>query len=100
MVRKDPAPVALQWSEIDFGGRKIRVIRAFSAGRLDSPKSGHGRTVDMSDQLAGVLLHLQVERKTEMLKRAWGETPEWVFCTEAGTPLDESRVRKRRAPRV
>src|SRR5262249_18620689 len=30
----------------------------------------------------------------ETLKRGWAESPPWVFCTEAGTPLDQSRVRK------
>jgi integrase len=48
----------------------------------------------MSEQLARILLRLQVQRKTETLKRGWSRMPEWVFCTEAGTLLDESRVRK------
>src|SRR5262249_39367790 len=26
--------------------------------------------------------------------RGWAEMPAWVFCTEVGTPMDESRVRK------
>ena len=47
----------------------------------------------MSDQLAATL-RLQVERKTETIKQGWPEIPLWVFCTTAGTPLDESRVRK------
>ena len=86
--------LALQWGDVDFGGREIRVSRALSAGRIETPKSGHGRTVDMSEQLSRVLLRLQVERKTEVLRRGWAEIPSWVFCTEVGTPFDESRVRK------
>src|SRR5262245_38506852 len=86
--------LGLQWSDVDFGGREIRIDRAFSAGRIDTPKSGHGRTIDMSNQLTTTLLRLQLERKTETLKHGWAEMPEWVFCTEIGTPLDESRVRK------
>src|SRR5207244_940225 len=27
-------------------------------------------------------------------RNSWEEMPPWVFCTEPGTPLDESRVRK------
>jgi len=73
---------------------EIRVAPAFSAGRIDTPKSGHGRTVDMSDQLARALFRLQVEGKAETLKRGWAETTAWVFCTEVGTALDKSRVRK------
>ena len=38
------------------------------------------------------VLRLQVERKTETLNRNWAEMPPWMFCTEVGTPLDESRV--------
>src|SRR6266853_853075 len=49
-------------------------------------KSGHGRTVDMSRQLAGVLRHLYVERKAETLRRGWPDVPPWVFCSETGTP--------------
>src|SRR5438132_12300398 len=48
----------------------------------------------MSEQLARALMRVQVERKTEPRKRGWTEVPKWIFCTEAGTLLDESRVRK------
>jgi integrase len=85
---------AVQWDDVDFGGKEIRVERALSAGRIETPKSGHGRTVDMSDQLAKALLRLQVERKTETLKHGWAVMPPWVFCNEAGTPVDGSKVRK------
>lgn len=85
---------ALQWTDLDFRAREIRVVRALSAGRIESPKSGHGRTVDMSHQLARALQRLQVERKAETLKRGWAEMPPWVFCSDAGTPVDGSRVRK------
>jgi len=85
---------ALQWPDIDFEAREIRVARAFSNGRLETPKSGHGRTVDMSRQLAGVLRHLQVERNAEKLTRGWPVVPPWVFCSETGTPLNKSNVRR------
>ena len=85
---------ALQWVDLDFQNREIRVIRALSAGRIETPKSGHGRTVDMSHQLARALSRLLVERKAETLKEGWAEIPPWVFCNEAGTLVDGSRVRK------
>lgn len=85
---------ALQWTDIDFRTREIRVVRALSAGRIETPKSGHGRTVDMSHQLVRALQRLQVERKAEALKRGWAEVPSWVFCNDAGTWVDGSRVRK------
>ena len=86
--------LALEWPHIDVESREIRVARAFSAGKIETPKSGHGRTVDMSRQLAATLRHLQIERKAETLKQGWKEMPPWVFCTQVGTPLDEHRVRK------
>jgi hypothetical protein len=30
--------VAVQWDDADFKQRKIRVVRAFSAGRIEKPK--------------------------------------------------------------
>lgn len=86
--------LALRWDDVDFRGREIRVERTISAGRIETPKSGHGRSVDMSDQLAKHLLRLHVERKTETLKHGWPEVPSWLFCNDVGTPLDESKVRK------
>ncbi len=86
--------LALQWENVDFANRKIRVARAFSAGKLETPKSGHGRDVDMSQQLTRALLELQGSRREEQLRCKWPELPPWVFVTDAGTPMDESRVRK------
>jgi len=85
---------ALQWTDVDLANRRIRVARAWSVGRIETPKTGTGRTVDMSELLAKALQRLRVSRRREKLERGWDELPPWVFCTEAGTPLDESRVRK------
>ena len=51
--------LALQWGDVDVFAREIRVVRALSAGQLDTPKSGHGRTVDMSQSLSTMLAGLQ-----------------------------------------
>ena len=85
---------ALEWRDVDFAGREIRVARAFSHGRIDTPKSGHGRTVDMSRQLEAVLRHLHAERKAETLRRGWRDIPAWVFCTTRGTMLNKGNVRR------
>ena len=86
--------LALQWQDVDFRAREIRVARAFSEGEIETPKAGHGRTVDMSQQLTQALLVLQAERRTETLRRGWREVPAWVFCSLEGTPLDEANVRR------
>jgi integrase len=57
--------LALHWQDLDLEHRQIRVARAFSRGRLDTPKSEHGRTVDMSHELAERLRRLSVERKAK-----------------------------------
>jgi len=89
---------ALQWTDLNFVTREIRVERGFSRGRLETPKSGVGRTVDMSQQLARTLRRVQVDRKAEALRRGWSSVPEWVFCTAEGKPYDPAfaqRVFKR-----
>ncbi len=88
--------LALQWGDIDFNGRFIRVSRGFSRGRLEeTPKSGKARPVDMSKQLAHVLQGLLVTRKKETLARGWKEVPQWVFVSETGTPIDQYNWRRR-----
>ena len=84
--------LGLRWE--DLGRRTIRLTRALSAGRIETPKSGHGRTVDMSQQLARTLLRLQMDRKPEALRRGWPELPPWIFCSDAGTPLNPANVDK------
>jgi integrase len=86
--------LALTWDHVDLTARAITIAQAFSGGRLQTPKNGRGRTVDMSQQLAVVLRKLQVHRATEKLKRGWTEMPPWVFCTTEGTPFDDANVRK------
>lgn len=61
---------------------------------LDTPKSGHDRTVDMSRQLEAVLRHLLTDRKAETLRRGWREMPRCVFCTTRGTMLNKGNVRR------
>lgn len=85
--------IGLEWSDVDTDRRQITIARATSRGRTDTPKSGHGRVVDMSNQLAEALRRLLVERKSQTLKHGWGEIPRHVFCTRRGDPLTEDRIR-------
>jgi integrase len=48
----------------------------------------------MSQQLARTLLRLQTDRKPEAPRRGWPELPPWIFCSDAGTPLDPANVDK------
>src|SRR5262249_32154253 len=78
----------------ELRAREIRGARGVSRGRLDTPKSRHGRTVDMSQQLARALPRLHVERKTETLRPRGTARPPPAFCTKRGTPLDTTNADK------
>jgi len=87
--------LGLQWNDIDFQGRFITIERSLSKGRVETPKNGQSRKVDMSQQLTNTLRELKHLRKVETLKRGWARMPEWVFVTMKGTPLNHSNWRNR-----
>jgi len=87
--------LALQWGDIDFENRLIEVKRGLVSGRIETPKNGKTRKVDMSQQLTATLKDLQITRKKETLRKGWRDTPEWVFCDSNGNPLDHNNLRKR-----
>jgi integrase len=86
--------LALQWDDLDFTAREIRVERAISPrGEVDTPKSGHGRTVDMSVAVRDTLQKLQASGRENALAEGEPVVP-WVFASQAGTPLDHSNIAK------
>lgn len=89
--------LALQWDAIDWHGRFLEVRQTFclASRRLQSPKNGKTRRVDMSQQLTETLKALLIERKREALRKGWGELPPWVFTSETGTMLDGDNFRHR-----
>ncbi len=86
--------LALQWDDLDLRNREIRVERAIFHGEITTPKSGHGRTVDMSKQLAETLRRQQAAAKADKLRRGLSELPPWVVVSQVGTPLDHANVEK------
>jgi integrase len=99
--------MALQWADFDFAAREIRVTRGVSnTGEIDTPKSGHGRTVDMSMSVKDTLqrhharlLERWLKRKPQVDKHGQplpkGDMPSWVFPSVMWTPMDHSNVGKR-----
>lgn len=86
--------LALQPEDFDWSNRTIRITRALSqGGELDTPKSGHGRTVEMSQLLADTLASHALTRKIDKLKYGWSEVPPWMFVTKKGTPVDPANAR-------
>jgi integrase len=73
--------IGLQWCDVDLRRRVITVQRSVWKGIVDSPKSGRGRVIPMTDALADALLshrHLCGER---------------IFYDNAGQPVTEKILR-------
>jgi integrase len=87
--------LALQWSDIDFNGRFIKVERGISRGKVEPPKSGKARLVDMSAQLAKTLRVHQLQSKKKGLSLGMGGLPEYVFTNEKGGFLNKDNWRRR-----
>jgi len=81
---------------MDFAGRFIEVKRTLhDGGRVELPKNGKTRRVDMSRQLAAEFDWLRGQRAAEALKKGWPGTLQWVFCNEEGKPLWKSNFERR-----
>jgi len=89
--------LALQWGDIDWHGRFMEIQRAYChrSRKIQSPKNGKTRRVDMSQQLTDTLKALLVERKKDTLLNGWGEVPLLVFVSERGIILDGDHIRGR-----
>jgi len=87
--------IGLQWGDIDFNGRFITIQRGLSRSRIETPKNGKARRVDMSKQLTETLIELRQQRRITAVKKGWGEIPEWVFISADKTHLDGSSWRRR-----
>ena len=87
--------LALRWGDIDFNGRFIHVQRGLSRKKIESPKNGKTRRVDMSRQLAETLVAYKTECKRRGLALGLGDVPEYVFTNEKGSFIDLSNWRRR-----
>ncbi len=86
---------ALRWGDIDFEGRFINVSKSLVRGKVSTPKSGKGRRVDVSPQLAQVLLAHRTEQRKKGLALGLGDLPEFVFTDKKGLPIDQDVWRRR-----
>lgn len=82
---------------LDFVARAITVARALSDDglRVDTPKTGEERAVDMSQQLAATLRAHVIARRAEALQV--GTTADdrlWLFAERTGGPFDPHNVRR------
>jgi integrase len=86
--------LGLEPEDVHQALQQLRIDRAILDGEVATPKSGHGRTIDISVKLAEVLSRWDLARKADKLRRGWTDMPRWLFYSDAGTPLDDSNVRK------
>jgi len=86
--------LALRWEDLDLERREIRVAQAITRTRvISTPKSGHGRTVDMSAALRDVLQRHRQKLLEEAVAHGVEVAP-WVFPSMSGQPLDHNNVNK------
>jgi integrase len=85
----------VQWGDFDFNGRFLTVRRNIVHGKVNLPKSGKIRRVDMSDALIEALQGLKKARQVEWLAKGHNDIPEWVFCNHEGQILDTNNLRNR-----
>ena len=85
--------LGLEWGDIDWRARTIRVSRSYVRGRIGSPKNHQRRTVDLSPQLRAVLRLHGAHQRTAGLKDGVPQPP-ILFASDEHTRLDDSNVRK------
>jgi integrase len=83
--------IALRWRDITLDGSepRLRVRRAFVAGRYGPPKSRHGKRAVPLDH--SLVLALRAARRDS----EWPGDDDLVFPSNAGTPLDYSNTLRR-----
>jgi integrase len=87
--------IGLQPGDIDFNGRFIEVRRSIVRGRVETPKNGKSRRVDMSMMLAQALKDHLINTKEETLWKGWTKPPETLFYNDEGNPLDKRNLAQR-----
>jgi integrase len=94
--------LGLQWEDVDLERRTIHVCRAYVKRRMTTPKGGRGRFVAIAPSLGELLIDVLAIRRRKALAHGGPETPEWVFPSSTGTPIDPDnfdrtwrRVRRR-----
>jgi integrase len=85
--------LALRWDDLDLIAREMRVERALGpAGEIDTPKSGHGRTVDLGASTCELLRKLRSVEAQDALER--GRPCPWIFPAVDGEPMPHVTAQK------
>ena len=85
--------LALRWEDLDLDAKELRVERALGTkGETDSPKSGHGRTVDLGASTRALLRRLKARADREALRS--GTDQPWMFPGKSGEPMPHGTVQQ------
>ncbi len=85
---------ALQWRDVDLDRGIAVVQRAFWRGRIQSPKGGRVRPVDLSRQLVAVLrAAAAAERERAQCEKR--SPSSWIFARPDGRPPNTDNFRRR-----
>jgi integrase len=79
---------ALRWSDVDFASHFVYVRHNYTSRVLGDPKSGKVRSVPLIDQAAAAFDRLS-------RREHFTDPDDLVFCSETGTYIDESALRRR-----
>lgn len=94
--------LGLQWQDVDHERHELRLQRKWSAeGRVETPKSGYGRTVDLTAEVCASIAEHRRQLSEEWMRRPStdeeprGAMPPWVFPdTRFWEPYDQKFVRE------
>jgi integrase len=75
----------------DFADRLIAIDKAYSKGRIELPKDGERRDVDLSEQLVDVLKAMLAQRRQRCFA-AGKPMPKLLFPTENGGVMNKAHI--------
>jgi integrase len=83
--------LAVEISDVLFGSRTILVTKAISKGKVQMPKDGESREVDLSKQLADVLKAMIAERRQRYFSLG-KPMPDLLFPTETDGVMNRAHI--------
>jgi integrase len=90
---------ALRWEDVDLEQGFAEERSAFWRGRVQTPKSGRTRRVDLSRHLVAVLRELRASRRAAAMCTGAPPTP-WLFATPDGRAPTTDNFRRRAWRRI
>lgn len=85
--------LGLEWRDVDFNGRFIRVERSFKREKVQGTKNNRTRRVDMSNQLHDVLIRLYNQRLKEALTKGRDYPNNICFHHKDGGHFSQNTIR-------